>query len=116
MGLDISTLVGSGQNGRVTNDDVRLHVIHALGEIGYPQAIAYLQALVEAEASPAQTKVAAAKAIDRIESIVGRSFEGMPDELFFALAEDYYTADDAVRSDPTLETANVWYWDYAVFH
>ena len=33
--------------------------------------------------------------------------------MFVELAEGYYRDDDAVRANPTLDTANVWYWDQA---
>ena len=95
----------------VRSNDVRLNLIFALGEIGYPQAVPYLRKLIADEAMPEETKTAAARAIKRIETIVGRPFPGTPEEVFFRLAEQYYTGDDAVRADPRLDEANVWYWD-----
>ena len=93
------------------NNDVRLNLIHAVGEIGYPQAIPYLQRLIVDKAMPVETKVASARAIKRIEQISGRTFPGLPEDLFYWLAEWYFNEDDAVRADPRLEHANVWYWD-----
>ncbi len=95
----------------VRNNDVRLNLIHALGEIGYPQAIPYIRKLIVDDTMPEQVKVAAAHAIERIEVISGRTFPGLPGDMFFRLAERYYNVDDAVRADPRIDEANVWYWD-----
>ena len=95
----------------VGNNDVRLHLIRALGEIGYPQAIPYLSKLIADPDMPAEVKTAAAVAIERISAITNRTFPGAPEEHFFHLAEKYYNEDDGVRADPRLPTANVWYWD-----
>lgn len=95
----------------VNNNDVRQNLIHALGEIGYPQAIAYLRKLTVAAGMSKETQAAADQAIARIEALAGRAFPGAPQELFYQLAERYYDEDDAVRADPRLEQANVWYWE-----
>jgi HEAT repeat protein len=93
------------------NNDVRLHLIRALGEIGYPHAIPYLRKLMADGAMPEATRQAAAHAIDRIYAITGRSFPGDPAEMFYRLAERYYDENESVRADPRLDTANAWYWD-----
>lgn len=97
----------------MSNDDMRLHVIRALGEIGYPQAVPYLARLVVAADMPESTKSAALAAIGRIAEISGRPQSGTADEQFFQLAEKYYDEDASVRADPRLPEANVWYWDGA---
>lgn len=115
----ISTLPGIGKPAvnplvtalSVSNNDVRLNLIHALGEIGYSQAIPYLRKLIVDDSKSEQVRTAAARAIERIEAITGRAFPGSPDEMFFRLAERYYNEADAVRADPRLDEANVWYWD-----
>lgn len=96
---------------QVGNDDTRLHVIHALGEIGYPQALPYLSRLFADTATPDSCKEAARVAIGRIEAISGRTVSGTPDEQFFHLAEKYYDQDASVCSDARLPESNVWYWD-----
>jgi len=93
------------------NNDVRLNVISAIGEIGYPQAVPYLRRLIVTDAMPQETKDAAARAIQRIEEIAGRRFPGSAEELLVDLSERYFGEDDAVRADPRLDTANVWYWN-----
>ena len=96
----------------VDDEDVRQNLIHALGEIGYPQAVPYLRKLIAAKSGVSNdTKQAATRAIARIESLVGRSVPGSVDELFLELAEKYYDEDDSVRADPRLAEANVWSWD-----
>jgi CheY-like chemotaxis protein len=96
---------------RTDNEDVRQHLIRALGEIGYPQAVPYLRQLTHRDGLPDETKQAARAAIARIEEISGRMQPGSVAELFFNLAERYYNEDDAVRADPRFDQANVWYWD-----
>jgi len=93
------------------NNDVRLHVIRALGEIGYLHAVPHLRKLIENPNMPEETKRAAAAAIDRITSITGRPFPGGAADSLFHLGEKYYNEDDLVRADPRLDTAHVWYWD-----
>jgi HEAT repeat protein len=96
---------------RMTDDDVRLHIIKALGEIGYHQAVPYLQMLIADENLPDSTKVAARQAIDRIQVVSGRPIEGGCAEQFYKLAVKYYNEDASVRADARLDSANVWYWD-----
>ena len=96
---------------QVGDDDVRLHLIRALGEIGYPQAIPYLQKLTTSAQSNEQTKQAAASAIDRIAEVSGREVSGSAAELFNWLADRYYNENEAVRADARLPMANVWFWD-----
>lgn len=95
----------------VNSEDVRLHLIRALGEIGYVQAVPYLARLQVDPEMPELTRSAAAAAIARIQQVSGRSVSGTADVLFTELADRYYNEDDVVRADPRLDEANVWYWD-----
>jgi HEAT repeat protein len=95
------------------DDDVRLNLIRALGEIGYPQAVPYLRRLTVDATMPPATQRAAQAAIDRIEELLGRPVDGEPSELFFALGDAYYAEAEDVTADPRLSNANVWYWDAA---
>ncbi|MCO6437864.1 MAG: HEAT repeat domain-containing protein [Phycisphaerae bacterium] len=97
----------------VDDDDVRLHIIQALGKIGYPQAAPYLSKLIDSDTAPAQTKEAARAALENIVAKSGRPISGSAAEQFFNLGERYYYEDDAVRADGRLPTANVWYWNDA---
>lgn len=97
---------------RVADDVVRLNLIRALGEIGYPQAIPYLAELIASEGSPEQTRQAAKDAVQRIAVVSGRDdVSGSASQLFSWLAERYYDEEEAVGADPRLEMANVWFWD-----
>ena len=93
------------------NEDIRLNIIHALGEIGYVQAVPYLTAIIEDDSYLDSSKKASKKAIDRIASISGRTMSGNASEQFFRLAEKYYNEDDSVEADPRVNKANLWYFD-----
>ena len=95
----------------VTDSDVRMHLIRALGDIGYAHAAPYLARIASDDGFPQETRAAATEAIARISARSGRPIAGSADDLFVELAESYYRDDDAVQADPTLDTANVWYWD-----
>lgn len=95
----------------VRNNDVRLNLIQALGKIGYPQAIPYLRKLIADGNMPKQTRAAAQEAVARIENTAGRTFPGLAEDAFYAFAQRYFDEDDAVRADPRLDNANVWYFD-----
>ncbi len=98
----------------VRNDDIRINLVQSLGEIGYPQAIPYLQQLVADADQPDEIKSASMAAIKRIEQISARNFEGSSHELFYALGVAYYSQQHEVRADPRLDNANVWYWDESI--
>ena len=95
----------------VKDESVRLDLIRALGEIGYPQAVPYLRKLIATDGMAARTQAAAGQAIARIEHITGRTFTDDASNEFYSLADNYYNETPAVRSDPRLDLANVWYWD-----
>jgi hypothetical protein len=58
-----------------------------------------------------ESREAAARSIDRIQEISGRTYPGEPHELFFYLGDAYYNEDTSFRADTRIKTANVWYWD-----
>ena len=97
----------------VPDSDVRMHLIRALGDIGYAHAAPYLAKVAADPDMAEETRAASADAIARIVARSGRALAGTADDLFVGLAESYYRDDDAVRADPSLDTANVWYWDRA---
>lgn len=92
-------------------ESVRITVIKALGEIGYPQAVPYLRRLMADPSTGETTRSAAEAAIARVEQISGRSYAGKADDQLFELADKYYNEDDSVKADPRLPRANVWYWN-----
>ena len=88
----------------------RSHVIKALGEIGYPQAIPYLKKLLADEKiTPTEVKLCEA-AIGRIAGDRRDIADRPAAKLFADLAEDYYEQRTSVRADVRLDRANVWYW------
>lgn len=95
------------------DNTLRLDLVQALGRIGYPQAVPYLRRLAVTKGTPPQIKAAAIEAIKLIETQSGQTFTDSAADLFFELGERYYNEDDAVRADPRLAEANVWYWDEA---
>lgn len=97
----------------INNNDIRQNLIHALGELGYAQAVPYLRRYAEDSSATPEVRKAATAAIARIQTISGKPQSGTPDEQFFKLADRYYEEDEVVRADPRVDDANVWYWDTA---
>ncbi len=96
---------------RIDDLDIRQHLIDALGAIGYPQAVPYLQKIIEHDATTNEIRQAAVSAIAQIADQSGRTFDTPAAAQFLTLANRYYNEDDAVRADARLDQANVWYWD-----
>jgi len=96
---------------QVRDEDVRLNLIRGLGEIGYAHALPYLLKYAEDADVGSQTRSAARDAVAQIEARQGRPVSGRAADLFVQLAERYYRGDDAVSADPSMATANVWYWN-----
>lgn len=95
----------------IDNNDIRINLIRALGELGYVQAVPYLRKYADDPKSTGEVRSAANAAIARIQSISGKPIGGSPDEQFYRLAERYFNEDEVVQADPRVEEANVWYWD-----
>jgi len=92
------------------NETVKVFVIRALGKIGYPHAVPYLQRLIEDEKTPKQVQAEAVQAIRAIEQISGKTFNASAAELFHNLAEAYYQDRGSLMAEPDAPVANVWYW------
>ena len=89
------------------NPQVRSEVIAALGNISYPQGLAYLKYIVENDSST-QMKDMAMASINKIDpSVMGVSAA----ELFFQLAEKYYYHHDSLSPTSKNGMSNVWFWD-----
>lgn len=82
----------------------RLAIINALGAIGYRQAVPYLARLAESKDAPPDVQAAARQAL----ATLGRP-SGDTAQLFYELADDYYSNIDSLKADPRRKTANVWY-------
>ncbi|UCG17490.1 MAG: HEAT repeat domain-containing protein [Phycisphaerales bacterium] len=88
--------------------DLQLIITKALGELGYAQAVPYLQKLHAREGVSELTKRAVREAIQRIAARSGREFPTEAATSFTALAERYYNEDGSVRADPRVPQANLW--------
>ncbi len=96
---------------RVPDPVVRRHVIDALGQIGYAQALPYLKALVEESTTSVEMKSAATTAIAQLRR-GGFAIDANTSaaQAFFRLAEEYYADAAALAADTRLDVAHVWYW------
>ncbi|MFA5424715.1 MAG: HEAT repeat domain-containing protein, partial [Phycisphaerae bacterium] len=91
------------------NDAVKIEIINALGEIGYPQSLGYLKYVVENDESP-EIRAAATASIEKIEPAV---FQLPAAELLYRLGEEYYYHSDSLAPAEDANFANIWFWDGA---
>jgi len=89
------------------NVHVKDEIIKALGEIEYPQSLAYLKYVMEKEDS-AQLRSRADKRIRKINSAALKKSAAA---LFYSLAEDYYYHAESLAPAEDAEFANIWFWD-----
>jgi CheY-like chemotaxis protein len=94
---------------RANGDVVKLIVVEALAQIGYPHALPYLKAVVEDPKVDTKIREAAAAAVRRIGSQGGAS-DKTAAALFLDLANQYYANTGSIRPDPREDESNVWYW------
>lgn len=91
------------------NESVRQVVIRALGKIGYPQALPYLQAIAQSASEPVSIRSIAEEALRDLVLADKKVLEARASATFRDLAEQYYAAVESLRPDPRLEPwANVW--------
>lgn len=86
---------------------VKLEIIKAMGEIGYPQSLAALKYIVENEPSK-ELKKAAVNAIEKIDP---KALAAPAAQLFYLLAENYYYRADSLKPLEETENANIWFWN-----
>lgn len=89
------------------NNGVKSEAIRALGQIKYPEALAYLKYVHETTDS-AELKTLAAKSIEMIDAAAMKIPSA---RLFLQLAEDYYYHSDAIAPSADFDFANMWFWD-----
>ncbi len=91
----------------MTDDETRVLIIRALGQIGYPQAAPFLLAAGAApDISPEMRMIVEEALLD-----MGYTGPRDPSAAFLALARQYYVNHGSVRPDPRNATANSWYWN-----
>jgi hypothetical protein len=86
---------------------VKAEIVKALGDIRYPQSLAYLKYVVEKDQSP-QLRDLAAQSIAKINPAAMNSPAA---ELFYRLAEEYYYHSESLAPAEDADFANVWFWD-----
>ncbi len=86
-------------------------IVFTLGELGYAQAVPYLQAIQSDPNVSPERKAAAVTAIARIQQRGGVRIDADAADGFVRLAEQFYDEHGSVRADPRLGQANVWYWN-----
>lgn len=91
------------------NGELQRVVAQTLGELGYVQAVPYLQKLMGRPDVLDVVKKAAADALRQIERSSGRTFPTSASISFTLLADRYYNEDGSVQADPRLTEANLWY-------
>lgn len=89
------------------NVAVKGEIVRALGDIGYPHALAYLKFVAEFDQST-QLRELARKSIIKIDA----SVLSIPAaELFFRLGISYYDHAESLGPDSEENFANIWFWD-----
>jgi len=91
------------------NVAVKAEIIKALGKIGYPQSLPYLQYVVANDDS-AELRGFAKQSIAQIDPAASAASAAV---LFFQLAENYYYHAESLAPAQDMSFANIWFWDAA---
>jgi len=92
---------------QIDNVTIKATIIETLGQIEYPQSLAYLKYIVENDKS-AQLRELARESIKKIDP----SALTVPAALlFYNLAENYYYHADSLSPAVDAEFANIWFWN-----
>lgn len=92
---------------QMNNIAVKSEAIRALGQIKYPEALAYLK-LIEEKSNSAEIK---ALTVKNIEMIDPAAMKIPSSTLFLQLAESYYYHSDSIAPSADYDFANVWFWN-----
>jgi len=92
---------------QMDNVAVKAEIIRALGDIGYPQSLAYLKYAAEKEESAELRELAAMS----ISKIAPEAMQLPAAELFFQLGESYYMHSESLAAAADYDFANIWFWD-----
>lgn len=95
----------------VDDENICQTIIFALGELGYPHAVPYLNALAADEGVAPDSRAVAMTVIERIRDRGGMSPLASAAVGFVLLAEQFYDERGSARADDRVPNANVWYWD-----
>jgi HEAT repeat protein len=86
---------------------VKAQIIKVLGQIGYPQSLAYLK-YIEQNSSSSQLRSLAAESINKIDP---SAIQIPAAELFYQLGLDYYDHAGSLSPRADFDFANIWFWD-----
>ena len=92
---------------QTTNIAVKAEIIKAMGQIGYPQSLAYLKYVIENDGS-SELRSFAKKSIAQIDPAAAKLPAA---RMFYKLAEDYYYHAESLTPAEDADFANVWFWD-----
>jgi hypothetical protein len=92
---------------RVEDTGIKAEIIKALGEIGYPQGLAYLKYIVENSDSSELISLAE----DSMKKIDPAALNVSAASLFYMLGENYYYHTDSLKPKQDADFANIWFWD-----
>ncbi len=95
---------------KMDDNETKQFLVNALGQIGYPQAIPHLLAVLESPTSSPELRGAVEQAISNIISSSPSLPSIAPGEAYLDLAKQYYADHGSVKADPRVDFANVWYW------
>ncbi len=88
---------------------VKAEIIKAMGNISYPQSLAYLKYIVEKDSS-AELRDLASNSISQIDP---GALKLPAAQLFYRLGENYYYHADSLAPAEDADFANIWFWDAA---
>ena len=86
---------------------VKAEIIKAMGDISYPQSLAYLKYVIEKDSS-AELRGLASHSIGQIDP---GALQLPAAQLFYRLAENYYYHADSLAPAEDADFANIWFWD-----
>jgi HEAT repeat protein len=89
------------------DDALRVEIVKALGEIGYPQSLGYLKYVVENDNS-AEVRDAGTKSIQQVDPAAATRSAA---ELLYELGENYYYHVDSLAPAEDAKFGNIWFWD-----
>ncbi|MHC4394967.1 MAG: HEAT repeat domain-containing protein [Planctomycetota bacterium] len=91
------------------NVAVKAEIIKAMGNIAYPQSLAYLKYIIEKDASD-ELRTLAGNSIRQIDPAALRLPAA---QLFYRLAENYYYHAESLTPAEDADFANIWFWNAA---
>ncbi|MCH8964048.1 MAG: hypothetical protein IIB58_03725, partial [Planctomycetes bacterium] len=92
------------------DNSTKQFVVRALGQIGYAQALPYLFAVLQDNATSFELRSMVDDALAQIISSRATLPSITASDGFLNLAKQYYADHGSVKADPRFEFANVWYW------